>query len=408
MLGNIFSLWALQIFNYIIPLITLPYILRVLWPDKYWIVVFYGAFVSYFLIFINYWFNFSATKNISIYRDNPRKISEIFWSVFFIKVFFWIISIGILFLLIYIFPKLIEEYLILIFSFLAIIGEILFPIWLFQWLERMKYITIIQVTMKVIFLIPIFIFIKSTNDYVYLPLITSISSIISWWIAFIFAIKIMKVSLIIPSFGSFWSILLDGWHIFISTLFISLYTTSTIFILWIFASPVVVGYYASAEKLVRAIQWLIWPVSQAIYPTISKKLIVSKEKTIVFLKKLTILVFVMMFFVSLFLFFWAEFLVKILFWTHFDWSISILKILSFLPLIVWINTIYSNLVMLNFWFQRAYSVIYVSVSIFSIFLSLGLIYQYRSVWLAFSVLITESLLLILVSIFLLRKWINLI
>ena len=405
---NIFSLWTLQIFNYIIPLITLPYILRVLWQEKYWTIVFYGAFISYFLIFINYWFNYSATKNISIYRDNKDKISEIFWSIFFIKIIFWIISAVIVVLITFLFERFSREYLIILFSFLSIFGEILFPIWFFQWIEKMKYITLIHIIVKLIFLIPIFIFIKWMDDYVYLPLITSISVIISWFIAFITAIKIAKVVFIIPTAYSIQNLLVDWWHIFISTIFISLYTTSTTFILWLFVPPVIVGYYASAEKLVRAFQWLIWPISQAIYPTIAKKLKVSHEKTIVFLKKLAILVSISMLLVSCFLFFWAEFLVKIIFWSQFEWSISIIKILSFLPLIVWINTIYSNLIMLNFWFQKAYSTIYISVSILSVFLSLSLIYSYASVWLAISVLFTECLLLLLVYIYLLKKWIRLI
>jgi len=102
---NIFSLWTLQIFNYIIPLITLPYVLRILWPEKYWTIAFMWAFVWYFLIIVNYWFNLTATKDISINRDDNVKISEIFWNVIFIKTILALLSFIVALVIVFSFEK---------------------------------------------------------------------------------------------------------------------------------------------------------------------------------------------------------------------------------------------------------------------------------------------------------------
>ena len=140
---NFTSLSILQISNYIFPIITLPYLVRVLGPEKYGLVNFATAFAAYFTIITDYGFNLSATQEISVNRENPNRISEIFSSVFTIKMLLFLFSSVIFSGIILFVPIFNENIILFVVTFFSVLGTALFPLWFYQGMERMKYILII-------------------------------------------------------------------------------------------------------------------------------------------------------------------------------------------------------------------------------------------------------------------------
>ncbi|MCD6105628.1 MAG: flippase [Thermosipho sp. (in: Bacteria)] len=279
MAENFLSLSALQAVNYLLPLITLPYLVRVLGPEKFGLIAFAQAFIQYFNILTDYGFNLSATREISIHRDNKEKISEIFSSVMITKIGLMIISFLILSVLVFTIPKFRNDWLIYFFTFGMVIGQILFPVWFFQGMERMKYITILNIVAKGIFTICIFIFIRKMADYLYVPLINSMGFLVAGGLSLRIVSKDFGIKFILPSFKAIKHQLKEGWHIFISTAAISLYTNTRIFAVGLFTNNTITGYYAIAEKLINVIQ--TFPLSsllQTLYPRLSKIYLENKEK----------------------------------------------------------------------------------------------------------------------------------
>lgn len=167
---NFSYLSFLQGFNLIIPLISYPYLIRVLGSETYGMVVFSLIISGYFGILIDFGFKNSATKNISVFRSDLPKVSEIVSSVLLIKFILWLLSFLILIILILIIPSMQENKLLFILSFGMCFNELLFPHWYFQGIEKMKYITIYNILARSLFLALIFILVRSESDYLMVPL----------------------------------------------------------------------------------------------------------------------------------------------------------------------------------------------------------------------------------------------
>jgi PST family polysaccharide transporter len=178
-----------------------------------------------------------------------------------------------------------------------------------------------------------------------------IAGIISLWVA----LRWFKVRVKIPSPIAIKQELKNGWHIFISKMAIGLYTTSNTVILGIFTNNTIVGYYAAGEKIIRAITGMITPLSQTIYPHISRVASESKERALSFIRKMLMLIEVPLFLISIAVFLFAHHISNLVLGEHFQESIPIIRILSFLPFIVAASIMLGSHTLLVFGIKRLFS-----------------------------------------------------
>ncbi|MCC7551728.1 MAG: flippase [Methanobacterium sp.] len=388
---NILSLFSLQGFNYLLPLFTFPYLTRVLGPDKYGTLAFAIAFISYFQIITDYGFNLSATREVSIHRNDHKKVSKIYSSVMATKSILMVISLITLTLFVFSFEKFRSEWLLYIFTFGLVIGNLLLPTWFFQGMEKMRYISILNICISLIYTVSIFIFVKNSSDYLYVPLINSIGSIMIG----IYSIKLVRrqfnVKFCRPSIYDIIHQMKNGWHVFISLVAISFYTTSNTFVLGFFTSTTTVGYYSVAEKIVKMVLGLINPISQSLYPYISSLATKSKDDGIKFIKKIAILIGFFTFIASIFLLLGAGTIISILAGNQFSHSITLLQILSFLPFIIGLSTVFGVLFLIAFGYSNKVSKIQLVVGLCYPLLLIPMVYYFKDIGTALSFLIVETL-----------------
>jgi PST family polysaccharide transporter len=287
--SNFFSLLSLKATNYILPLVTFPYLIQVLGVEYFGLLAFATAMIMYFNVITDYGFNLSATREISIYRDDKAKINEIFSAVMSIKIVLMVISFILLTIIVFSFDKLSAHWEVYFLTFGSVVGQVFFPVWFFQGMERMKYISYLNIFSKVLFTVAIFIFVKEQNDFYLVPLFTSIGFIISGIWSLILIHREFNVEFKLQRLDVLKKYLYDGWHIFISRVYVNIYTTTNIILLGIFTNNIAVGYYSIAEKIVTAIGGVFHPANQTIYPYLARKYKENFELFIHFIKKIALL-----------------------------------------------------------------------------------------------------------------------
>lgn len=285
--SNFLALSFLQATNYLLPLITLPYLIQVLGIEYFGLLAFATAVIAYFSILTDYGFNLTATKEISLHREDKNKIIEIYSSVMTIKFILLIMSFLILCTLVFTFQRLAEHWEIYLLSFGSVLGQVLFPIWVFQGMEKMKYITYLNIVSKLIFTIAIFVFVQQQSDVYLVALFFSLGSIIAGILSLYLIKKEFNITFQFQKQETLRFYLIDGWHVFLSRFYVSLYTTTNILLLGLFTNNLAVGYYAVIEKIVLAIGGIFQPLNQSIYPYLVKKQKECFNTFVLFLKKIS-------------------------------------------------------------------------------------------------------------------------
>lgn len=199
LLENFSYLSILQIFSLVFPLITYPYLLRLFGLDLYGVIVFAQAIVMNISILINYGFNLSGTQLIATKREETETINEAVSTIYIIKGIIWLGCFLIYSIVVYSFNYFAQYRLLYITTYFLTINEVLLPIWYFQGIEKMKYITFINLGVRSIFVILIFVFVHNASQYFYVPLLNSIGAVAGGISALFIVFKVHKVSFKFPS-----------------------------------------------------------------------------------------------------------------------------------------------------------------------------------------------------------------
>lgn len=384
--GNIISLFTLKGAEYIISFLTLPYLLRVLGPEKYGAITFAQVIMNYGILLVDYGFNLTAPRDIA--KSDKGEVSRHFAAIMGAKAMLFLpilLSGGVL---LAVFQDRLDTW--LIFCVLpALLGNILFPIWYFQGIQQMKFITVFNLLARTVSVILIFSLVQTAEDYRLAALLQAVTPLLAGLLSLIVLWQRSRELFRLPAWQDIVSKFKDGWDIFISTLFINLYTNSNIFILGILTNDTVVGYYSAASKLIEAVKGLLAPISNAIFPHVSVLFKESKTKAIAFLCKVLHVIGGSSLAISLLVFVFAEPIVALIMGSSYQESVRILRVISFLPCIIGLSNIFGIQTMVAFGMQRIFSRILMISAAVNFVLVFPLVLLWQGVGLAITVVIVE-------------------
>jgi len=272
LISNFMSLLVLRGFQFLIPLITLPYLVRTIGMEHFGLVNFALSLGMYFGAIIQFGFGITATREIARYRDDPIKLAQIYSATMSAAVILALIS-AVIFTLIVLSVERFSAYLNLyLFTLAFVVFQNLFPIWFFQGMEKMKYITFLSLGTSLMFLVSLFLFVKQEEDFFLVPLLQAVGAMITFVLAVVVIHKQFKVSFKTPQWIEIKSTYQEGRHAFVSQLAPNLYNNSAVFLLGIFTNNTVVGLYTAATKVIDAVISFGYILSNTFLPYLSRGL----------------------------------------------------------------------------------------------------------------------------------------
>lgn len=362
---NITSLITLKGAEYLLNFILFPYLVRVLGVERFGAIAFMQGIVQYGVILVDYGFNLTGPRDIARATDK-KDIARIFSAVMMSKFLLFLVVTFASFFIIKAIAWLGYDFDGLLYwsVYLLVLGNLIFPVWFFQGIQKMRYITLFNIIARSVTLILVFSLVRSPDDYLFAALFQSSTLLLAGIFSVFLLKKEFSYIFILPEWMEIKKTMAGGWHIFLSTIAINIYTTTNTVILGLLANNTVVGYFSTANKLIECVKGVMFTINQAVYPYVSDKLKKrGKYPTLTFLKKYFLYYSGASFVGGMILLILSPFIVQCLFGSGYDESIYILRTMSFLPFIISISNVFGIQIMLNFGYQKVFSKILIFASV---------------------------------------------
>lgn len=360
---NFSFLSVLQVSNLLIFLFITPYLFRILGKESYGLVVFAQTIAAYFSILVNFGFTVTATKDISIHRENKEKTSLIISTVLTLKGLFFIVSLIVLSLMVLFIPLLNKHPQVFLLSMLFCLSETLFPIWYFQGIERMKYIAIINIVTRILSSCLIFILIKESNDYLKVPLVLGIGTVTGAIIGLLVVFKKHKHKFQLLPIIDLKRSLKENVPLFVSNISSQIYVNANKLIVGSFLGMKDVAVYDIVDKIVGLLKVPVLLIGQTLFPR------VSRDRDVSFVKKAMLFVFTFFFVVYTCVTLFANPLIHLFSGTINANAATLLRLLSISLLPICLGLFFAELLLVPFGKLRDYA----RMRAFSLFIYLTLI-----------------------------------
>ena len=328
---NAASLYFVQGCRKVMPLLILPYLARVLGPSGWGDVAFTLSMGEFISLVIEFGFSLSATRDIAQNRDSKEACRQIAIGTLGAQVLLAVASVLIALVVATHIPLLRSHPRLLYAGLVYGTAQGMTPIWLFQGMERMALAASLEVASRVVALGAVFLFVHSPSDewkaLAFQCLAPVILVCVGIWIAHrLFSLHLPRLSIV-------WSALRTGWPMFLLRSGGAAYSTANVLVLALFAPASVVGYYASAEKLTKAITGLLLPIRDAFYPRLSQLAAHSLAESQRLTRISALVEIGCGLALSIITFAGAHAIIGIVFGQTFEAAVPILRILALIPLI---------------------------------------------------------------------------
>lgn len=259
--------------NYIFPLITYPYVSRILGVTNIGLYNFADSIINYFIMFSVMGIGIIGIREIAGTQDDQENRNKVFSNLFILNASLTVIALAILIVCILTVPDLYNNKELMSVGVLKLVSNLFLIDWFYKGLEKFKYITNITLSIKFLYVISVFIFVRESNDYTIYYLLCTLMITFNAIANFIYAFKYVRLdfkSLDIRKYLKTNFVL--GVYCFLT----SMYTSFNVAYLGFVSDNTEVGYYSTGTKLFAIIIALYTAFTGVVQPRMSSLLSENK------------------------------------------------------------------------------------------------------------------------------------
>lgn len=271
LLFNTIMMYVMMASTFVFPLITLPYLTRVLGTASYGIVVLANAVMQYFQLFIDYGFILSGTAICSKERDNRERLQIITSSIIHSKLLLSLVGLAVVFILAFSLEMFKGFEWFIVCSYLPLMLTSFIPDYLFRGIEKMGTITFRTIVAKLVYTALIFLLVRDEGGYYYIPLSLFISNLIIVMWSWVYIKKELKMKMVRVKLSEVKAQLKASSTFFASRIATTVYSASNVFVLGLYGfSETELGIYGAANTLINYGKSMFSPIADSLYPYMIK------------------------------------------------------------------------------------------------------------------------------------------
>ncbi|HLI62308.1 MAG TPA: flippase [Terriglobales bacterium] len=386
--ANAVSLYWIQIANYVLPLVTVPYLTRVLGATGWGLVAFGQSFASYVGILAEYGFVLSATREVTRHREDREKLGEIVAGVLGAKAFLSVAGLAVAALAAWWIPIFRQNPLLFCGAALLAVGQAASMIWFFLGIEQVRMAAFLEVLGKAVGAAAIFLLVHHVGQEWRALAVQGVGALLGAAACLVLVYR--RVPVKIPTPKSVREALRMGWTMFLFRGSVTLYTTGNAFILGLFVAPRYVGYYAGAEKISKAFLGLLNPVSQSFFPRLSHLVQHARDRAARLLRVSLGLMGTGSLALGLVVFALAPTLIRLILGPGYTEAVPVLRVLSLLIPLIAVSNVLGIQWMLPLGLDRVFNQIIFAAGILNMALAVVLAPLFAQMGMAWAVVTSET------------------
>ena len=388
LVGDAAVLYAAHALGLIMPLLTVPYLARVLRPTGWGLVIFAQSLGAWLALIIEYGFDLSGTRSVARSLGDESEISEVVAGIQGARTIIVLVLMPVVALLVLV-PAFRSEPALLIWAFAFAVARGVSPAWYFFGVQRMRSPAILDAAAKVFAALGVFVWVRAPADGWRVLALQAVFMALS--VAWMTGLMYRHVRVRLPSPTASVRALRQGSGIFVFRGASGIYYQANSFILGLLGTPQVVAFFGSAEKIVRAGIGMYQPLTQALFPRMSHLTETSTAGATRLLRLGLVLFGTMGVGLAAVVAGAAPLLVDVLLGPGYEAAVPVLRLLGLLPLIIAVGTLFGIHWALPSGLERPFYTLVIVAGVLNVAFASLLVPRFGAMGMACAVIVAEVL-----------------